>query len=203
MENEEILKIVQYFKNGKVGIFPTDTAFGIGCRMDDERAVKRVYSIRNRPEEKALLVLVSSVEMAEEYVFINDEERHELIEKYWPGGLTVILKCKKEKVLPIVRSNGETLAVRMPDHEVLRNIIKKVGVPIIAPSANFSGKQTPFKLSEIDEKLKAKVDFILPGMCTMKGVSTIIDATVLPWRIVRQGVLVVNKQSLPLRGSDW
>lgn len=192
MKNKAIEYAIANLKSGKVGIFPTDTAFGIGCRMDNEKAVKSVYEIRNRPEEKAFLVLVSSVSMAEKYVFIPEKIKKVIIEKYWPGGLTVILKCKKEKVLPIVRANGETLAVRMPNHKILRNIIEKVGVPIVAPSANFSGKPTPFKLSEVDDKLKAKVDFILSGVCTMEGVSTIIDATVRPWKIVRQGVVTVS-----------
>lgn len=202
MENKEVEKAIKYLKNGKIGIFPTDTAFGIGCRMDDEEAVRRVYKIRNRPEEKALLVLVSSLQMAEEYVFIGDEVREKLINKYWPGGLTLILRCNEEIVPGIVRAGGETLAVRMPGHEVLRNIIEKVGVPIVAPSANFSGYPTPLKLSEVDKKLQNMVDFVLSGVCTMKGVSTIIDCAKKPWITVRQGVLIVNKQSLPLRGSD-
>ena len=195
MESEAVEKTIEYLKNGKVGIFPTDTAFGIGCRMDDEEAVKRVYQIRNRPEEKALLVLVSSVQMAEEYVFIKDEVREKLINKYWPGGLTLILRCNEEIVPGVVRADGETLAVRMPGHEVLRNIIEKVGVPIVAPSANFSGGKTPITFSEVDKELKSKVDFILPGVCTMKDVSTIIDCTKKPWKIVRQGVtkLIANR----------
>jgi L-threonylcarbamoyladenylate synthase len=192
MENEAVEKAIEYLKKGKVGIFPTDTAFGIGCRMDDDKAVKRVYQIRNRSKEKALLVLVSSVKMAEKYVFINDEVRKELIEKYWPGALTIILKCKPEKVSNMVTANTNTLAVRLPDHEVLKKIIEDVGVPVVAPSANFSGKPTPFELSEIDERLKSKVDFILPGVCTIKGVSTIIDCTKKPWKIVREGVARIS-----------
>lgn len=192
MENKTI---INNFKNGKVGIFPTDTAFGIGCRMDDEKAVKRVYKIRNRPKEKALLVLVSSIGMAEKYVFIPEDVKTKLINKYWPGALTIILKCKEEKVLPIVRSNGETLAVRLPNHKILTNIIEKVGVPIVAPSANFSGEKTPTVSLDIDRKLKNMVDFAMSGMCTMNGVSTIIDCTKKPWKIVRQGVVGISALS--------
>lgn len=193
MGNEEIKKVVESFKNGKVGIFPTDTAFGIGCRMDDEKAVKRVYKSRNRPEEKALLVLVPSVQMAEKYVFINDEVREELIAKYWPGGLTLILRCNREIVPGIVRANGGTLAVRMPGHEVIRSIIENVGVPIVAPSANFSGEKTPTALLDVDKKLQSMVDFVMSGVCTMNGVSTIIDCTKKPWKIVRQGVVRISE----------
>lgn len=188
-----INNIIDEFRSGKVGIFPTDTAYGIGCRIDNVEAVKRVYSLRNRPGEKALIALVSSVEMAKEYVSIDKEIEEKLVKKYWPGGLTIVLRCKTDKVLGIVRAEGQTLAVRLPDHQVLRNIIEEVGVPIVAPSANYSGHPTPTKLEDIDKTLLSKVDFTLNGVCTMEGVSTIIDTTLTPWKIIRQGVVDVEE----------
>lgn len=191
MKNK-IEDVIERFKKGKVGIFPTDTAFGIGCRMDNEDAVRRVYQIRNRPTDKSLLVLVSSVDMAEEYVDISESVRTALIDKFWPGGLTIIFNCKKDKVPGVVNSNSNTLAVRLPDHKLLRAIIDKVGAPLVAPSANFSGENTPYTFSEIDPHLMQKVDFVLNGVCTMEDVSTIIDVTKKPWEIVRQGVVSVK-----------
>ncbi|MDO8269709.1 MAG: L-threonylcarbamoyladenylate synthase [Candidatus Levybacteria bacterium] len=188
---EDINEVAQNLRNGKVGIFPTDTAFGIGCRMDDVGAVKRVYDIRNRPEEKALLVLVNSIEMAREYVEIDDEAL-ELINKYWPGGLTIILKCRKDKVPSIVRAGGDTLAVRLPDHSQLLEIIGNVGVPLVAPSANRSKEPTPFTFEKLDRQLQEEVDFVLTGVCTIKGVSTIIDVPVKPFMVVRQVVVELN-----------
>lgn len=191
MQNQ-IQEAIERFKKGKVGIFPTDTAYGMGCRMDDEEAVKRVYKIRNRPAEKSLLVLVSSVEMAKKYVEIEAEIEEELIKRFWPGGLTIVFKCKKGKVLSIVNSNGDTLAVRFPNHPLLKKIIEGVGVPIVAPSANFSGDTTPLTFSDVDPHLMQKVDFVLNGMCTMKGVSTIIDVTTSPWKTIREGVIKLD-----------
>ena len=190
MENKN--EAIKQLKAGKIGIFPTDTAFGIGCRADDEKAVKRVYKIRNRPEEKALLILVSSIKMASEYAYIDDKVRRELIDLYWPGGLTIILPCKTEKIPAVVRAGGSTIAIRFPSNPMICEVIEKIGVPIVAPSANFSGEATPFSLEEVDHSLLKEVDFILPGMCTMKGISTIIDATVAPWKVIRQGVVEVN-----------
>ncbi len=186
--------VINRFKKGNVGIFPTDTAFGIGCRMDDEDAVRRVYSIRKRPTDKSLLVLVSSAEMASEYVDIDSEVKEKLIDTFWPGGLTIVFKCKKDKVPGVVNSNGQTLAVRFPNHRLMQEIIEKVGVPLVAPSANFSGGDTPYTFSEIDPMLMQKVDFVLNGVCTMKGVSTIIDVTKRPWKIIRDGVVALPKQ---------
>lgn len=188
----QMQEVIEKFKEGKVGIFPTDTAYGIGCRMNNEAAVKKVYDIRNRPAEKSLLVLVASLEMAKEYVHIEKEVEEELISKFWPGGLTIILKCKKGKVLPVVNSGKDTLAVRLPNHPILQKIINGVGVPIVAPSANFSGGDTPFTFSDVDPHLMQKVDFVLNGVCTMKGISTIIDVTMRPWKVIREGVVGIH-----------
>lgn len=189
----KIAKAIDNFKAGRIGLFPTDTAYGIGCRMDNIESVKRVYEIRKRPEEKALIVLVSSKEMAFEYVDV-DKRAIKLIDEYWPGGLTIIAKCKKEKVPSIVRSSGDTLAARLPDHSILRQIIDGVGVPVVAPSANYSGGFTPTKFSDIDKSLLSKVDFVVDGVCTMEGVSTIVDTTKEPWQIVRQGNLKIKEE---------
>ena len=185
-------KVTDVFKKGGIVIFPTDTAFGIGCRLDNEDSVKKVYDIRKRPIDKAMIALVGSVEMAENYVDIPDDVKEKLTNKYWPGGLTIILNCKKEKVPSIVRSDGGTLAVRFPNQQVIIDVINDLGVPIIAPSANYSGERTPLYISEVDPTLLAKVDFVLEGMCTIRGISTIVDTTVLPWKIVREGVVQIK-----------
>lgn len=192
MDNN-IDEAVQKLKEGKIGIFPTDTAYGVGCRADDEAAVKKVYMIRNRPEEKALLILVDSLEMASQYSEVNDNVKEKLINHYWPGGLTIILPCKTEKIPPAVRANGPTIAIRLPNNPMIGEVIKKVGVPIVAPSANFSGELTPFSLEDVDQALLKEVDFVLPGVCTMKDISTIIDTTVSPWKIVREGVIKLDE----------
>ncbi len=184
-------KVVDLFKEGKVGIFPTDTAYGIGCRMDDESALRKVFEIRNRPLEKALLVLVSSIDMAKEYVEISEDLEKNILEKYWPGGLTVILKCYQNRVPGIIRAEGDTLAVRLPNNNELVDVIKKVGVPIAAPSANYSGSSTPLRLSQVEESLTEKVDFVINGVCTMEGVSTIVDATGDQLKVIRQGVITL------------
>lgn len=179
---------VSSFVDGGIVIFPTDTAFGMGCRIDKEESIKRLFEIRKRPLSKPLIALVSSIEMAEEYVEIPENVREKLINKYWPGGLTIILRTKPGKVLSPVTAGEDTLGIRLPDNEQIRSIIQGVGVPIVAPSANYSGEKTPFLLDRVDSTLKQQVDFVLSGVCTMEGVSTIIDCTVSPWKILREGV---------------
>ena len=185
---DSVEKASEILIKGGVGIFPTDTAYGIGCRIDRADSVEKIYEIRKRPLEKSLLALVSSKEMAEAYAYIS-EKADKIIQRYWPGGLTIILRCKKEMVPGIVRSNGDTIAFRMPNHLEILKLIDKVGVPIVAPSANMSGQVTPLSFEEVNKKLIDEVDFALKGVCTIKGVSTIINATADDVKVVRQGVV--------------
>jgi L-threonylcarbamoyladenylate synthase len=188
MNSNDAIKIL---KNGGVGIFPTDTVYGIGCRIDAEEAVKKVFSIRNRPEEKAVLVVIDSIEMAEKYLLPIQKEVKELMEKYWPGGLTIILPCNTEKVPAVVRGGGPTLGVRQTNHPVLLNILKEIQVPLIAPSANFAGSPTPTTFEEIDKKLLGMVDCVIDSPSGGSIASTIINCSVSPWAILRQGAVTI------------
>jgi L-threonylcarbamoyladenylate synthase len=180
---------IKVFKNGGIVIFPTDTAIGIGCRLDKEYSLKRLFEIRKRPKNKPLLVLVDSIEMAQNYLLpIPKEIKDKLINRYWPGRLTIIFKCDADRVPSLARNDGNTLGVRLPDNSKLRELIKEVGVPIVAPSANFSGEKTPFKFEELNPELKKLADYVLKEDTGLqKNVSTIIDCTVTPWKIIREG----------------
>jgi L-threonylcarbamoyladenylate synthase len=185
----DIRSAIQILNQGGIIIFPTDTAFGIGCRMDHKQSIGRLFKLRRRPEHQATPVLVSSLEMAQRYLLpVEPEVREKLIRPYWPGGLTIVLPCKKEKVLELVRGNSETLGVRMPNSALCLEIIKKVGVPILGPSANFHGGSTPFSFRDLDKELVRHVDFVvISGECSLRQASTVIDCSVAPWKILRQG----------------
>lgn len=189
--NRQMEKAVEVFKKEGIVIFPTDTAIGIGCRIDAVESVKRVFDIKKRDFNKPLLALVDSIKMAKKYVSIPKDVQKKILDKYWPGGLTVFLKCDLKKVPSIVRSGTDSLAVRLPKHVDIRNIIKKVGVPILATSANFSGDATSYSISEVNKELLLKADLILNGECTYKKESTIIDCTVTPWKIIRKGIVKI------------
>ena len=114
------------------------------------------------------------------------------MEDYWPGGVTVIYKCNEDLVTPLVRGGRKNLGVRMPDSEKILKIISRVGVPVLGPSANFHGEATPYSLSDLDPELTSLVDFVVSGECTVKQASTVIDATIFPWKILRQGKAIIN-----------
>lgn len=194
--DSKLEKAIEIFKNGGIVIFPTDTAIGIGCRIDKEEAIERLFKIRKRPENKPMLVLVDSLEMAREYwKFIPLEVMNKLIKKYWPGPLTLILQCNKEKVPEIIRGKGDTLGVRFPNNLSLLKLISGVGVPIVAPSANFSDEKTPYSFEDLNPELVKQVDYVLYGETGLeKNVSTVIDCTVTPWKIIRNGAVSVSLQ---------
>jgi len=191
--NNQIIKAAQILNNGGIIIFPTDTAFGIGCRMDNEEAIKKLFQIRKRPVTQATPVLVSGKEMAKKYLkpFSLDVEE-KLMDKYWPGALTIVLESNTELVPELVRGGSSNLGVRMPNNQELLELIELVRVPILGPSANFHGEQTPYSLENLDKNLIQMVDFVLEGECLYKSASTVIDCSNDPWKIIRQGYININ-----------
>lgn len=191
--DEQIKQAVSVLQQGGIVVYPTDTAFGIGCKIDDEAAVKRLFTIRKRPESQATPVLVSSIDMAGEYLSeIPEDVNKKLISQYWPGALTIVLPCKVEKVPSLVRGGTGTLGVRMPNHDIALALIKNLGMPLLGPSANFHGEATPYTFEALNSILLTKVDYILSGECQVKLASTVIDCSVEPWKIIRQGAVKVE-----------
>lgn len=189
---DRVKKAIGVLRQGGIVIFPTDTAFGIGCRIDNEEAVKRLFKIRKRPSNKAVPVLFSNINMVKKYIKGITPEMEKLMKKYWPGALTLVLHSNRVNAPLLVRGGGETLGVRIPDNKVIREIISEVGVPILGPSANFAGGKTPFKFKDLEQKLVDLVDYVLTEDASLgKNVSTVIDCTVTPWKIVRQGAVTI------------
>ncbi|OGH16547.1 MAG: threonylcarbamoyl-AMP synthase [Candidatus Levybacteria bacterium RIFCSPHIGHO2_02_FULL_40_18] len=191
--NKNLLKALETVKKGGIIIFPTDTAFGIGCRVDDEKTVERLFQIRKRPKEKAVPVLASSINMVEDYVEYIKPDVRKLMGKYWPGALTLVLPAKVERVSNLIRGGGKTIGIRIPDHDSILRVIRAVGVPILGPSANLAGEKTPFKMSDLDPNLVRLVDFVLHGRCKIKKPSTVLDVSKKPWKVIRQGAVRLTK----------
>ncbi len=190
---DDIQQAIKVLKAGGIVIFPTDTAFGIGCRMDDEKAVKRLFSIRKRPESQATSVLISSLNMAEPYLeTVPEDVVDKLVKPYWPGGLTIVLQSKIQNVSNLIRGGTTTLGVRVPDHLTTLELISGVGVPLLGPSANFSGEKTPYEFEDLNPELTKLVDYVVPGECHTKLASTVIDCTVTPWNVLRQGSVTIK-----------
>ncbi len=189
---EHIVQAVKILNQGGIVIFPTDTAFGIGCRINSTEAIKRLFALRRRPETQATPVLVSDVVMAQEYLLPIPNDVEELLKKYWPGALTIVLPARTERVPELVRGGTQTLGVRMPNHEVALEIIRHVGVPMLGPSANFHGGKTPYALTDLDRELIKLVDYVVPGNCSVKQASTVVDCSIEPWKVLREGAVKIK-----------
>lgn len=187
-----IQKAIDIVREGGIIIYPTDTAFGIGCRIDHHAAVDKLFSIRKRPRTQATPVLVSGVDMALAYYDSPSSIVRRLMKCYWPGALTIVAPCKKNLVYSPIRGGGENLGLRMPNNQVILEIINGVGVPILGTSANFHGAPTPYSTDELDPLLTKLVDLVVPGETTMKKASTVVDCSVTPYKIIRQGAVKLS-----------
>lgn len=176
---------------GGIIIFPTDTAFGIGCRIDRFEAVDRLFAVRKRPLSQALPVLVSSIDMALAYFDSPSDIVRRLMKDHWPGGLTIVAPCKKNLVYSPIRGGGDTVGLRMPNHSVILKIIEEAGVPILGPSANFHDDPTPYSSGDLNPELVKLVDCVVPGECTTKVASTVVDCSVEPYKVIRKGAVTL------------
>lgn len=187
----DIQKAVEILNSGGIIIFPTDTAFGIGCRIDNRDAVDRLFKIRRRPTTQPMPILVSSIEMALTYLDSPSHIVRRLMKDYWPGALTIVAPCKKNMIYSPIRGGGESVGLRMPNHPVILKIIEEAGVPVLGPSANFHGDPTPYSLSDLNPELVKLVDYVVPGECIVRQASTVVDCSVAPYKILRQGAVKI------------
>lgn len=167
-----------------VVVLPTETFYGLAVNPRDPEAVAKVFAVKGRDAAKALLVVAASLDQAQELATIPELWRHRL-QKVWPAPLTVVFQARQ--VLP---GSGHTVAVRVPAFDLLRSLLQEVG-PLTATSANLSGEPPAQTLRELGA-LSQMVDLILDGGKTPGGLpSTLLDATVVPPRLLRTGCFAV------------
>ena len=185
-------KASELIKQGKIVIFPTETVYGIGTNGLDEQAVKKLYNVKQRPLNKPISLLVSNMEMVDMIAKDITETEYKIMEKFFPGPLTIILK-KKDIVPDIVTSGQETVGVRMPSGEIARKLVELAGVPIAAPSANITGEPSGTNLQEIKKYFDGKADYFIDGGESELGVSsTIVQVVDGKIQILRQGSITLE-----------
>lgn len=189
-ENKDYTKLkeaAEIIKNGEIVVFPTETVYGIGVNVLNEDAIKRLYNIKKRPEDKPISLLVSSIEMIEQVAKDITPLEYGLIKEFFPGPLTIILN-KKDIVPDIVTAGGNTVGVRMPANEIALKLIEYAGVPIAAPSANISGKPSGTELNTIMKEFEENVDYYIDGGKSRIGLASTIVQVIdgIPY-ILRQG----------------
>lgn len=178
-------------RDGGTVAFPTETVYGLGANALDEEAVKKIFIAKGRPQDNPLIVHVCSKNISE-LVKEVPEVAQRMIDKFWPGPLTIILE--KNDIIPNMTSaNLNTVGIRMPSSEIALKLIELSKRPIAAPSANISGRPSPTEVERCIEDLNGKVDYIIGGESSDIGVeSTIIDCTVTPPMILRPGGITLE-----------
>lgn len=177
-------KIIQ--KGGLVAI-PTETVYGLGANGLDERAVARIFQAKGRPQDNPLILHVAEPKEMEHFCHSIPHAAYVLAEKFWPGPLTMVLPARD--VVPKRTTGGlSTVAVRCPDNNTTREIIRLAGVPIAAPSANISGKPSTTTAQHVLHDHDGRIDAIVDGGACRVGVeSTIVDLTEERPRLLRPG----------------
>jgi len=196
LPDENYLKeAADILKAGGLVIIPTETVYGIAANMLNKKAVERLYTIKERPKNKPFSLHIYKRETIDEFARAVPVAAYKLMDRFWPGPLTLILKSRKTE---------ETVGIRMPDDEIAFKVIARSQVPVVCPSANISGRPAPVDFEEAIKDLSGLVDFAIDAGRTRLAIeSTVVDAASQPLRVVREGAIkqpeieeVTNKKNI-------
>lgn len=182
----------EFVKNGGIVAFPTETVYGLGANVFDERAIKKIFEAKQRPNDNPLIAHVGSIEQIESLVSEINGTAQKFIRAFFPASLTLVLP-KANKVPLIATANLETIGVRMPENNLALEFLRLCGVPLVAPSANLSGRPSPTTWQAVFEDLDGRIDCILEGEATEIGLeSTVVDCTSNFPLILRAGAVTLE-----------
>ncbi len=192
---QDIKKAGEILKNGGLIAFPTETVYGLGANGLDEEAVSKVYKAKGRPSDNPMILHIAEISEIYDIAEELSEDGRKLVEAFWPGPLTVVVKRKP--IVPDTTTGGlDTVGVRMPSDETARNLIKAAGVPIAAPSANLSGKPSPTMAEHVIKDINGRIDGIIcGGKCQVGIESTVVSVVGDTPVILRPGKITKEDMS--------
>ena len=189
---EDITKAARIIREGGLVAFPTETVYGLGANAFDEDAVAAVYEAKGRPSDNPMIVHISRASDIGQLTPMLSAEIIELIDNFWPGPLTIIVKKKPE--VPDRTTGGlDTVAVRLPDNQAAIDLINAACCPIAAPSANLSGSPSPTRAQDVIADMDGRIDAIIQGDDCRVGIeSTVLDLTGDVPTILRPGIITAE-----------
>jgi L-threonylcarbamoyladenylate synthase len=189
MTTDQVNLAIRTLNKGGVVAFPTDTVYGLGASFLDEEAVEKIYIVKRRARGLPIPLLLSEESQLDEVARRVPEIARRLARRFWPGALTLVLP-KSPSVPDAVTAGGDTVAVRIPDHPIAISLIRGLGVPLAATSANISGGASPVTAEDVRSQLGGEVDLIIDGgRCRVGVESTVIDVTGETPTILREGAI--------------
>jgi len=189
-----LVRAHEIIQEGGVIAFPTDTVYGIGVSSFNEKAIEKIYQVKGRSKLKAIPILISDAEQLDQITSNVSPTTSQIVDEFWPGALTLILPIHPE--LPGNLSSGKTIGVRVPDHDLVRDLLRMTG-PLAATSANLSGKPSALTAKEVQMQLGEGIDLILDGGKVPGGMaSTVLDCSGDEPRILREGPVPWEKIEL-------
>jgi L-threonylcarbamoyladenylate synthase len=184
----------QKILEGELVVFPTETVYGLGALASNQKAVKRIFEVKGRPQHNPLIIHVSKDFQIRSLVQKIPEKAKLLMTHFWPGPLTLCLK-KSPQVSDFVTAGLPTVCIRCPDHQIAAEFLRNVEAPVAAPSANLSGCPSTTRIEDAKMQLETKGVFFLEGGTTPLGIeSTVLDVSKEPFSILRSGI--ISKQSI-------
>jgi len=179
-EAKKIKKAAQILKRGGLVAFATETVYGVGTAFWNTNALRRLYQIKQRPKDKPFSAAIADKKQLLDLGCEVSSYAYRFISKFWPGPLTLVLWTRDEK----------KIGIRMPEGPVAQALLKEVSTPLALPSANISGNKAPVTATEVLKDLEGKVEMVLDSGKTNIGIeSTVLDLTVPPYRILREGAI--------------
>ena len=189
---KDIEEAARILKTGGLVAFPTETVYGLGGNGLDKEAARKIYAAKGRPSDNPLILHVSKMEEVYPLVENVPEKAKLLMESFWPGPLTLILK--KSKIVPLESTGGlDTVAIRCPDNALTLELIERAGLPVAGPSANLSGSPSPTEASHVYHDLSGRIEGILDDGAVGIGVeSTILDMSTDRPTLLRPGAITLE-----------
>ena len=190
---EGIKAAAEILKADGIVAMPTETVYGLAASAYSNTAISKVFAAKGRPQDNPLIVHISDMDMLKDVVSHFPDSARALAEKFWPGPLTMVLQ-KGDKVCDSVSRGLSTVAVRLPENEVARELIRTSGLPLAAPSANISGSPSPTTANHVINDLDGKIDaVVMSDDCTVGVESTVVSLCVNPPRLLRPGFITAEE----------
>lgn len=178
-----------FIRDGEVVAFPTETVYGLGANVLNRTAIAKIFAAKERPADNPLIAHVAHVDQLTELVQHIPETAQRLMDAFFPGPLTLVLP--KTNAVPASATGGlDTIGVRMPDHPIAQALIEASQAPLVAPSANRSGRPSPTTWQAVAEDLDGRIACILQGPPSTRGLeSTVLDCTKAVPLVLRPGMI--------------